>query len=322
MTIQLNPIPVAKHWLEKVLHQLLPRVCSLCEQDLRGDRECAMRLCAHCEEQLPGRGLTRCSRCGLAHPGEQKSTLIAPRTPTSFAQTGSTDGRSTRELDRTPLACELEKRELFPWDAVITWVDYDYPVDGWIHALKFQREASLAWGLGRGIAQALQAAPLPIQKRARALDALVPIPLSRERFAKRGFNQAHLIAQSLQIALREEAVKAKSDSVHAHMIVRSNILKRTKDAPAMSLQAFEGRQDLVRGAYCVTPNSHKLLRGRATRPDNEALPNNQRPLLGLRLGLVDDVMTTGATLAEATRCLKAAGASEIIVMVAARTPKQ
>jgi ComF family protein len=252
--------------------------------DLVGERECASRLCGACKERLPGRSAIRCLRCGLAHltialePGDQEA--------------------------RAPPTCSLDLKEHFPWDAVITWVDYGYPLDGWIHALKFQRDASLAFGLGWGLAQAVSSAPLELQKRISQLDGLIPLPLSRQRLAKRGFNQAQLIAEALIATLRKTSTPALTSFPQRHTI-RLDLLKRTKDAPAMSLLASEARQLLVKNAYSVSSTKKRLM----------------LPLAGMRLGLIDDVMTTGSTLAEATRCLKAAGAIEVIALVAARTPK-
>jgi predicted amidophosphoribosyltransferase len=283
-------VATSKRWLERGLHQILPRVCSLCELNLEGDAECAARLCGACAERLPGRTAIRCLRCGLAH----LATPIAP--------------------------CALDAVEQFPWDAVITWVDYDYPIDGWIHALKFQSEASLAYGLGWGLAQAISQAPLDLQKRVSQLDVLIPLPLSRKRLATRGFNQAQLIAQSLRSALRSAAFQPTSPFAQ-NPVLRLNILKRVKDGPAMSLLASEGRHHWVKGAYSVMGRSQAILPLQRTQASSRAVPETSQALQGLRLGLIDDVMTTGATLAEATRCLKAAGALEVIILVAARTPK-
>jgi predicted amidophosphoribosyltransferase len=292
----------SKRWVERGLHQILPRVCSLCEQNLEGDRECAARLCSACEERLPGRLAVRCLRCGLAH-------LDA-----------SGDPRHGQDETSLQPFCALDLQEQFPWDAIIAWVDYDYPVDGWVHALKFQREASLAHGLGWGLAQAVLRAPLALQKRVSQLDALIPLPLSRQRLATRGFNQAQLIAESLRRALQSGASPRSNMGFAQKHSLRLDLLRRIKDGPAMSLLASEGRHLLVKNAYAVNnkkqvaywPKAHRF----GTLEHGETLPCQ-----GMRFGLVDDVMTTGGTVAEATRCLKAAGALEVIVLVAARTAK-
>ena len=182
-------------------------------------------------------------------------------------------------------ACPLEASRSLPWHGALAWVDYDYPVDGWIHALKFQSEASLAEGLGFGLAQAVMSAPAGLRKSILSLDAVIPLPLSRERLARRGYNQTLLIARAFARALPQTRLDTQS-------------LQRIRHGPALSLMPSEGRHGLIRGSYAVV-----------------------RPAKGKRVGLLDDVMTTGATLAEATRTLRDAGASEVIVMVAARTPQ-
>ncbi len=292
----------SKRWVERGLHLILPRVCSLCEQNLEGDRECAARLCIACEERLPGRLAIRCLRCDLAH-------LDA-----------SGDMRGGQDETSLQPFCALDLQEQFPWDAIITGVDYDYPIDGWVHALKFQREASLAYGLGWGLAQAVLRAPLALQNRVSQLDTLISLPLSRQRLATRGFNQAQLIAESLRRALQSSASPHSNMGFARKPSLRLDLLRRIKDGPAMSLLASEGRRDLVKGAYCVVSKTSREF-GKSQKSVRSNPSDTRHPLAGLKIGLIDHVMTTGATLAEATQCLKAAGVVEVICCVAARTPK-
>jgi len=78
-------------------------------------------------------------------------------------------------------------------------------------------------------------------------------------------------------------------------------LRRTRDTGHQLALPREQRAANVRGAFAVAPRTAGVLRGR-------------------RVALVDDVMTTGATLAEAARVLLAAGAAEVQAWVVARTP--
>jgi ComF family protein len=117
----------------------------------------------------------------------------------------------------------------------------------------------------------------------RDAGAIVPVPLAFERQAERGFNQAQEIAR--RVAL---------DSGRP---LRTDILLRTRHTSAqMDLSLAERRRN-VRGAF--------VARG---------------DLAGLRLAVVDDVMTTGATLDEAAAALKRAGAAHVANLVVARTP--
>ena len=113
--------------------------------------------------------------------------------------------------------------------------------------------------------------------------ALIPVPLHRERLRERGYNQALELARPTS---RRLGIPLLLDS-----------LERVRSTRAQSeLGALERRRN-VRGAFVVC--ARKI-------PDHVAL--------------VDDVMTTGATLAECARVLKRAGVGRVDVWVVARAP--
>jgi ComF family protein len=114
---------------------------------------------------------------------------------------------------------------------------------------------------------------------------VIPLPLHKNRKRIRGFNQAELIAVGF--------ISAVSSS---RLILEPNLLVRTKNTkPQVELSGEERRQNIV-GAFAVSdPNVVK----------------NKTILL------VDDVKTTGATLEEAARVLKEAGAKRVWAMTAA-----
>jgi ComF family protein len=116
-----------------------------------------------------------------------------------------------------------------------------------------------------------------------AADLLLPMPLSAGRLQTRGFNQALLLARQL--------APDKTDS---------HLLLRIKDTPPQSTLTRTERLASVQDAFAVDP----LL--------------SQR-IKGARLVLVDDVMTSGASLFAAARTLRAAGAVHITGLVIART---
>jgi len=117
-----------------------------------------------------------------------------------------------------------------------------------------------------------------------AADLVVPMPLSAARLRERGFNQAALLARPLAPGRCDGAT-----------------LLRIRDTPPLSGLTRAARQAQVRGAFAVEP-------ARAAR------------LAGRRVLLVDDVMTSGATLHEAARALRIAGAVSVSALVFARTP--
>ena len=117
-----------------------------------------------------------------------------------------------------------------------------------------------------------------------APDAMLAMPQHPAHLRRRGFNQAHELARALH------AVTGTP--------LRTDVLARRHDGvPQASLNA-RLRAGNVRGAFAV-----------------------DAPATGLRLWLIDDVMTTGNTLREATRTLLQGGAAEVCVLAVARTPR-
>jgi ComF family protein len=116
-----------------------------------------------------------------------------------------------------------------------------------------------------------------------AADVVCAVPLAFERQAERGFNQAHEIARRVAAAMSRP--------------LRAQILLRTRHTAAQMELTLAQRQRNVRGAF-------------AARAD----------LAGLRIAVIDDVMTTGATLDEVAAALKRAGAARVTNLIVARTP--
>lgn len=116
-------------------------------------------------------------------------------------------------------------------------------------------------------------------------DRVLPVPLAAERLAERGYNQAWELARCIAARL---GCTADGQTLERPMA----------RAPQAGLGRAERRRNL-QGAF------------RVTRPHRVA---------GQRIALVDDVLTTGATLAEAAQTLLTAGATEVQVWALARTP--
>ena len=113
---------------------------------------------------------------------------------------------------------------------------------------------------------------------------VIPIPLSVQRMRERGYNPAAQLAKHL-----------------APSKYQAHALQRIRHTPAQSDLTRAQRLRNIRGAFAIHANHCELLQGQ-------------------NVLLVDDVMTTGATLTEASRCLLHAGAAQIHVLCMARTP--
>jgi ComF family protein len=122
-----------------------------------------------------------------------------------------------------------------------------------------------------------------VQDELDQADAVVPMPLAPARLAQRGFNQAQELARRL--------APGKAD---AHLLLR------VRDTPPQVALGRTAREANVRGAFAPEPG-------------------RQRELHGKRVVLVDDVMTSGASLHAAAGALRAAGAVRVSALVAART---
>ncbi len=148
--------------------------------------------------------------------------------------------------------------------------------------LEFKFAQHPAWA--RSMALLMRSAPW-VEPALEAADVLLPMPLSRQRLQERGFNQALLLARAL-----------------APDKTRAQVLLRVRDTPAQSSLSRAARLTNVQHAFAVEP---------LHRADIE----------GKRLVLVDDVMTSGASLAAATACLRQAGAAHITTLVFARAER-
>jgi predicted amidophosphoribosyltransferase len=126
-----------------------------------------------------------------------------------------------------------------------------------------------------------------IEQAVRAgADVVCPVPLHPRRLRQRGYNQV------LELLRAARPFLANSGAV-----LLPDTLARIVDTPSLGHHSPDRRRDLVASAFAVL------------RP---------KKIVGKRALLVDDVMTTGATLAEGARTLLSAGAHSVTVAVLAR----
>lgn len=175
-----------------------------------------------------------------------------------------------------------------PIDAALAALDYAYPWSGLVSRYKFGEHPGWATFFAAvllnttGVKQALA--------RLQSTDLILPVPLSKERLQTRGFNQAWELASALA---QQSGCSAKTDST---------LLLRVKNTQPQTELLRQERLANVKGAFQVDPLRVFALKGR-------------------RVILVDDVMTSGASLFTAAEALRAAGASHITGLILARTPR-
>ena len=158
--------------------------------------------------------------------------------------------------------------------------EYAEPIAGFIQALKFHGDWRYGRVLGALLAATRAASGVALPQ------AVLAVPLHATRYRERGFNQAELIAQSAARWLSLPLVH--------------HVLRRSRATIAQTTLDAARRRSNLRGAFEL---HERVWRG-------SALPRH--------VAIVDDVVTTGATLADAVRVLRSAGVHTVEVWAIAR----
>ncbi|MEJ6655901.1 MAG: ComF family protein [Pseudomonas sp.] len=166
---------------------------------------------------------------------------------------------------------------------VVTPFRYTFPLDSLIPSFKYHQQLTY----GRLLARLLhQAVAHHYQERQQTLpDLLIPMPLHRVRQAQRGYNQALELARPIARLLNLP-------------LDRHSLVRQRPTAPQQGLDAPARRQNLQNAFACRHPER----------------------IAGKHLALIDDVVTTGTTVNEASRILLDAGALSVSIWCVARTP--
>ncbi|WP_404988813.1 phosphoribosyltransferase family protein [Caballeronia sp. LZ003] len=235
---------------KRLLDAALPSQCALCgnlSQDV---------VCSDCDGQYWNESRLRCATCALP--------LAA------FAL--------DREREDTRMHCAACLDNPPAFNDTIALADYRAPLDTLAVELKFRARLATGATFARHLAALFDDSDLPLP------DVIVPVPLSRQRLAARGYNQAWAIAHPLARRMR----------VHGD----AALVVRRIDTAQQSKLDLDTRRRNVASAFEVKGD-----------------------VRGKHVGVVDDVMTSGATLDALARTLKLAGARRVSNFVALRTPK-
>ena len=215
----------------------------------------------------------RCLLCGA--PGDGGRDLCAACAG-ALPWNGRACARCALPLPAPAPACGRCLAAPPPVHATCAAFLYGFPLDRLLPRLKFHQGLAAGRLLAQLAADACARAPRP--------DAIVPVPLHRDRLRQRGYDQAlelaRPVAQALGLPLREDLLR-----------------RRKATAPQSRLDAAARRRNL-KGAFEVV--------ARSPPPQHVAL--------------FDDVMTTGATVHAAARALRCAGVQRVDAWVCARVP--
>jgi len=165
------------------------------------------------------------------------------------------------------------------FDATHALFSYDYPLDRLLQHYKYKESLHLADTFSALLMDSLLDADLNQQHN---IDLIMPMPMHHERLKQRGFNQALEVARLIS---KDSQIKLDYASC-----------QRIKLTPPQASLPHKERIKNIRGAFQCN-----------------------KSLQGLSIALVDDVMTTGASLNELAKTLKQAGAAHVECWVIART---
>ena len=221
------------------------------------------------------------SRCALCHAWPSRA--LCEDCVARFAQPRPRCLRCALPLTGGQNVCGACLRNPPPLDACYAAVSYTYPWSGLIADFKFHELP----GWADLLAELLHSMPFvePALEQARWI---LPMPLSAERLRERGYNQSWELARAL---VRPGGIKPQLDA---------QLLLRLRHTPPQAGLSRAERQRNLRDAFAVDP----LRLGQ---------------LQQARVVLVDDVMTSGASLHAAALALRQAGAAHVTALVFART---
>lgn len=179
-----------------------------------------------------------------------------------------------------PHLCHLCEKQPPPFSAVLAGFEYRFPIDALIHRFKDQQHLASGHAISTLACRLWQT---HVEPWLCGDTIICPVPLHSAAARRRGFNQAAFIA----------AIAAD----HLGLNCDTTIIRRVKATASQKSLDYQARQHNMAHAFQV-----------------------KKPLFGQRILLVDDVVTTTATIREIAAQLTRAGADDVIVLCLARTP--
>ena len=266
-------------------------------------RDATQDICPHCLADLPWL-FNNCEGCGVPLP-----IASVENHPAAYEQSTADSAivSASARLQRSEHNAHLPPHQAFArlrmpeatshpcaallcaaclgkpmFDACVMACEYVYPVNLLLQALKFRRRKAMARVLAYMLSLSLRQALTAPQP-----ELIVPVPLHRNRLVMRGYNQAAEIALCLPLAYRQR--------------LAFNLVKRHRPTQQQTGLSKAARAANLSAAFA-------LRRGA------------QQRMVGKHIALLDDVVTTAATMRALAHLFAAAGAASVQVWAVARTP--
>lgn len=224
------------------------------------------------------------ARCVICGAGDVDAASLCVGCRADLVANAPSCPRCAEPLVQSEPLCGRCLRHTPPFAGSFAPLRYAWPVDGLVTRFKFHGDLAA----GRSLAR------LFVEHAREECDSipalLVPVPLHRQRLRQRGYDQALELARDIHAGL--DGVRLVPD-----------LLERTRATDAQTRLDAAGRRRNVRAAFAVNARALRRL-------------GDERPALAL----LDDVMTTGATLAECARVLARAGFTQVQAWAIARAP--
>ncbi|MFA7319804.1 MAG: ComF family protein [Parcubacteria group bacterium] len=182
----------------------------------------------------------------------------------------------------------LRKDSLIPLDNLVIATSYKHhDIPRLVHTFKYNFVPDLGHPLAQLIAKAILNNHLPLP------DFIIPVPLHPRRARWRGFNQAEILARNLSSDL----------SLGLPIpVLTDTVIRKKFTPPQMNIKNYGERKKNMQNSFALS---------KSVSTDNLSLRNK-------KILLIDDISTTGSTLLECAKVLKAAGAKKVYGAVIAR----
>ena len=252
-----------KRFWQATLAELAPDrySCIFCDAELYSPNR--VGTCPSCAAALPFVGDAYCLKCGKPFLPE------GAERPLSHVEDGEVLFLPAADDEqRTSGYCAICRHRERHFDRVRSVFAYQGAPRRAIYRLKYGNARYLAPYLAAYLSDLYLSDPI-------AVDLVVAVPLHRDRYRTRGYNQAHLLAQDLSARLLLE--------------YKPEALSKTRNTQTQTSLSLKDRQENLHGAFAA---------------DKECVH-------GKSVLVIDDVLTTGATMSEVALTLKKAGAVHV-----------